>query len=247
MSRIREIHDQDAANAVELVTPQSRGHARAACRYEVGPCYWRASSGREYLFRTPTLRDGATLWKLAQHSSVLELNSAYAYLLLARHFADTCVIAEHRAQPVGFVSAFISPAARDVVFVWQIAVNAAERGQGLGQHLLHHLLARPACRDVRSLEATVARSNKASQALFRSVARSLRVPVAVGPGFAPELFPGSLHECEDLIRVGPLPRAQRARPIRGQGTATTSNLMNPRENSHDKSSDKSSRGFIRQS
>lgn len=193
---------------------ETRGSDReAACRYEVGSCYWRADDGREYFFRAPTLVDGASLWDLVRRSSPLELNSAYCYLLLAGHFADTCVIAEHDAKPVGFVSAFVSPATKSV-FVWQIAVAASERGRGLAQRLLQQLLARPACRNVRFLDATIAPSNEASRSLFRSLARELRVPASVTPGFAPELFPGGAHEREEFVRIGPLPRLLRGRALR---------------------------------
>lgn len=186
---------------------------RKARRYEVGPCYWRSERGREYFFRAPTVTDGAEMWRLARESGALEVNTAYAYLLFSQHFADTCVVAERNGKPVAFVSAFVSPAAHDTVFVWQVAVAHEERGQGVGQKLLHHLLARPACRRVRRLEATVTPSNTASRALFESVARDLDVPFSVYSGFGTDLFPGEGHEPEELVRIGPLPRAMRGRSV----------------------------------
>lgn len=211
MMRSIKNRDKAARRGREGMEDQAKTPEETPRRYEVGPCYWRASDGREYFFRAPTLADGTNLWFLARDSGSLELNSSYSYLLLAGHFADTCVIAERDAKPVAFVSAFVSPAASDTVFVWQIAVAEEDRGRGLARRLLHQLLARPACRSVRALEATVTPSNTASRALFRSLAKKLRVPMSVGPGYAPELFPDGTHEREELLHIGPLPRSARGR------------------------------------
>ena len=212
--------DSLAAASSHGDSKSKKPRARAGRRYEVGPCYWRSHRGVEYFFRAPTVSDGAEMWRLARESGVLEVNTAYSYLLLGQHFADTCVVAERDGKPVGFVSAFISPAAHDTVFVWQVAVDHEDRGQGVAQKLLHHLLARPACRRVRRLEATVTPSNSPSRALFESVARDLDVPFAVFSGFGEELFPGEGHEKEELVRIGPLPRAARGRAMPRTKTKT---------------------------
>jgi L-2,4-diaminobutyric acid acetyltransferase len=168
------------------------------------PGTWQSANGREYVLRAPLLTDGTHLWTLAQDNAPLEVNSPYSYILLARFFTGTCVVAERNAEPVGFVSAFVCPSDAETLFVWQIAVKATERGQGLGRELLYHLLARPACEHIRFLEATAASSNAASHLLFRSLARDLGVRFAVHAGLAPELFPEGAHERENLICIGPL-------------------------------------------
>ncbi|MGB8275605.1 MAG: diaminobutyrate acetyltransferase [Alphaproteobacteria bacterium] len=180
-------------------------HAPAP-RAEVGPCFWAGPDERDYFFRAPGVSDGPALWSLAKDSGSLDLNSPYAYLMLGAHFADTCAIAERGAKPVAFVSAFVSPLRPETLFVWQVAVAAEERGQGLAKQLLKHVLARPACRRVRYLEATVTPSNKGSAALFRALARELGVPCRVTPGLSADLFPGGAHEPEDAFLVGPMPR-----------------------------------------
>lgn len=209
----RERSDPASAGQTAAGTKTKQSRERKGRRYEVGPCYWRSEGGRDYFFRAPTVTDGAEMWRLARDSGMLEVNTPYSYLLLAQHFADTCVVAERGGEVVGFVSAFVSPSAHDTVFVWQVGVAHEERGQGVAKKLLHHLLARPACRRVRRLEATVTPSNTASRALFESVARDLDVPFTVYPGFGTELFPGNGHEKEELIRIGPLPRAVRGRSV----------------------------------
>jgi L-2,4-diaminobutyric acid acetyltransferase len=131
------------------------------------------------------------------------LNSCYAYLLLCRDFSATCVVAEEEGFLGGFVSAYIPPLRPDVLFVWQVAVNKALRGKGLGKSLILDILRRKACRNVNFLETTVSPSNGPSQALFASVAEALQAPHALKPGFAPSLFEPPSHEEEMLHRIGP--------------------------------------------
>lgn len=171
--------------------------------------FWTAADGTRYRFRMPTVADGAAMWALVRDIGTLEPNSAYCYLLMGAHFAETCLLAERDGEPVGLVVGFRSPAQPEVVFVWQVGVREDARGQGVAQELLRRLLAQRACAGVRFLEATVAPSNRASAALFRGLARDLGVPCAVTPAFPSELFPEGAHEREDLYRVGPLAGAGR--------------------------------------
>jgi L-2,4-diaminobutyric acid acetyltransferase len=159
-------------------------------------------------FRGTTTADGAEIWRLVRESGVLDENSCYAYLLLCRDFADTCLVAERVGEIVGFVTAYRPPNRSESIFVWQIGVAAAARKQGLGKRLLKQLLARPACSDVRFLEATVSPSNRASRRLFESVAEELGVACDVSAGFAASDFryQDADHDAEDLFRIGPLDR-----------------------------------------
>jgi L-2,4-diaminobutyric acid acetyltransferase len=161
--------------------------------------------------RTANVGDGAALWRLVERSGGLELNSCYAYLLLSTHFQDTCVVAESGGGIVGFVTAYVPPTKPDVIFVWQIGVDASARRSGLGKHLLAHLVALPGASRARFLEATVAPSNQASRRLFFSFAEKLGVPCAEGDGFSHEDFGGESHETERLIRVGPMHKEQKDR------------------------------------
>jgi L-2,4-diaminobutyric acid acetyltransferase len=148
---------------------------------------------------------------LVHDSGVLDLNSRYAYLLLTRDFAETCVVAECEKEGdsgeaiVGFVSAYLRPQHPDTLFVWQVGVSADARRQGLGRRMLDHLLAREVCRRVRYLEATVSESNVASQRLFQSLARQISVPLEMSAGFDANLFGSAGHESEPLLRIGPFP------------------------------------------
>jgi L-2,4-diaminobutyric acid acetyltransferase len=146
------------------------------------------------------------VWRLARDSASLDLNSPYCYLLLCSHFADTSLVAEERGEIVGFVAAYRPPIRPDSIFVWQIAVAASHRGAGLASRLLAALVAQPAVRDVRQLEATVTQSNDASRRLFLGFARRFGVPCREESGFPAQLFPlaETAHEAEILLCIGPL-------------------------------------------
>lgn len=135
---------------------------------------------------------------------MLDTNSCYAYLLLCRHHAETCVTAMQKDRLAGFVTAYFPPAQPDTIFVWQIAVADFMRKQGLGRRMLRHLLQMPACAKAKYLEATVSPSNLASMRLFQSLAEELGVPFQADQGFHREHFRELDHEDEPLIRIGPL-------------------------------------------
>lgn len=156
------------------------------------------------VFREPTVRDGAAVWRLVDECKPLDLNSCYAYLLLCRDFSRTSVVAEDGGRVVGFISAYRPPHAGDVVFVWQVAVHASQRGRRLAARMLHEIVSREACKGVRFLETTVTPSNEPSRALFRSFARDLSAELVEEQGFTADMFGDSgSHEEERLLRIGP--------------------------------------------
>ena len=162
-----------------------------------------ASSGSAngVAFRHPTVADGIRLWEIARDSQVLDLNSSYAYVLWCRDFADTSVVATDDGHVVGFVSGYLRPAHADTVFVWQVAVDAAQRGQGLAGRMLDELLDRLRADGVLRLETTISPDNAASQALFTGLARRRNTAISKHELFVPEHFPDS-HEAEELYLVG---------------------------------------------
>ncbi|GAB6040425.1 diaminobutyrate acetyltransferase [Endothiovibrio diazotrophicus] len=157
--------------------------------------------------RRPTVEDGAAIWRLVKGTGTLDLNSAYAYLLLAHQFSDTCRVAVCRGEVVGVVTAYLHPRASDTLFVWQIGVDRSMRGLGLATALLHDLLRGEGCRAVRRIETTISPGNGASRALFQGLAKRLDTPCEILPGFGPESFPAEEstdgHEREELFRIGP--------------------------------------------
>ena len=62
-----------------------------------------------FALERPELSDGANIHRLIQDSPPLDVNSTYAYLLLCRHFHDTCVVALRQECLAGFISAYLRP------------------------------------------------------------------------------------------------------------------------------------------
>lgn len=153
----------------------------------------------------PRVRDGAAIHALVAGCPPLDLNSVYAYLLLCEHFALTCVHAAVGGRTVGFVSGYRPPQREDVVFVWQVAVAAEQRGRGLAGAMLRELLARPGAAGCRYLETTVSPSNAASRGVFHRLAREVGAAVAERTLFDEQHFGGERHERETLISIGPIP------------------------------------------
>lgn len=154
-------------------------------------------------FREPKAGDGAAMWNIVREGGVLDENSSYAYIMFRDRFVDTCVVAEHEGEVVGFVTGFRPPRDPDVIFVWQIGVHGQMRGQGLARRLLKQLVDRDACVGVRFMETNITPGNVASQRLFRSFARTMgHARVEVRTGYDEHLFPSG-HEPEELYRIGP--------------------------------------------
>lgn len=171
----------------------------------------------ELFFRSATTKDGARMWSFVNEHGVLELNSAYCYMLMATHFGQHCMIAESAPQAdtniakemAGFVLSYRPPEKPEELFVWQIGVHPDMRGRGLAKRMLHQLLTLPANRGVQYITASVATDNEPSRALFRGFARDINVGCEELEFFTQDMFPSAddSHEAEDLFRVGPMDSA----------------------------------------
>ncbi len=140
------------------------------------------------------------MWRIARDSRVLDLNSSYAYLLWCAHFSATSAVAKVGDDVVGFVTGYLPPDDPDTLFVWQIAVDEAQRGRGIAQSLLADVVARSGR---KWLKTTIGRSNPASVALFTAFADQNHTILSRTDMFAASEFPDS-HEPEDLYVIGPL-------------------------------------------
>lgn len=148
-------------------------------------------------------QDGKDIWRLIKDTRVLDLNSAYSYLMLCKYFSDTCVIAETNGSVAGFVSGFIAPTDSTVLFVWQVAVDERVRRRGLGMNMLKHLLTRDSSSQTRYLEITANPSNHAAWSLYHHLAQKFNTKCEVSECFPSRLFPGGQHEDELMLRIGP--------------------------------------------
>ena len=104
---------------------------------------------------------------------------------------------------VGFVTAYLLPTDKTTLFVWQVGTDAAVRGHGIARKLIMDLLERDYCKNVTKIQCTISPSNKASLALFHSLAKHLQADFSRQDYYGISLFPDGGHEQEDLIVVGP--------------------------------------------
>jgi L-2,4-diaminobutyric acid acetyltransferase len=147
----------------------------------------------------PSPADAAAMWRLVAQTSALDINSAYCYLLWCRDFADTSIVARDGGRLVGFITGFRRPAAPEVLFVWQVAVERAHCRRGLGSRMLDRLVDREGAA-VTALEATVTPDNAASAALFGSFAHRHGAVVERRTLFEPGHFPDE-HDTEELFHI----------------------------------------------
>ncbi|MGJ9383374.1 diaminobutyrate acetyltransferase [Salipaludibacillus sp. CF4.18] len=150
----------------------------------------------------PTKDVGQDMWALAKKTS-LDLNSAYKYIMFAEYFSETCVVAREEDKVVGFITGFVQPSHPEVVFVWQVGVDSSQRGKGVASKMLNELIARDACKDVRYVEATITNDNKASQSLFKRMAKEHDTSFEVRECFPEDVFPEEGQKAEYTYRIGP--------------------------------------------
>ncbi|GAA3959171.1 diaminobutyrate acetyltransferase [Gordonia caeni] len=141
--------------------------------------------------------DGMRLWEIARDSQVLDVNSSYAYVLWCHDFPDTSIVAESDGGVVGFVTGYRKPSRPDVLMIWQVAVDADQRGRGIAARMLVELFERCRAEGVTSMQTTISPDNDGSKHLFASAAKTLGLGFRSESLFAATLFPDA-HQPEDL-------------------------------------------------
>lgn len=154
--------------------------------------------------RTPTPQDGYRLNQLVAASPPLDTNSIYCNLLQCVHFGDTSIAADYEGKLAGFVSGYILPAKPNTLFVWQIVIAEAARGQGLAKQMLLQLIRNLSSRKLQFIETTITPDNHASWALFRSLARELDTALESRIYFSRDADFGGQHDHEHLLKIGPI-------------------------------------------
>lgn len=161
------------------------------------------------VFRAPTAKDGAAVWRLVASCPPLDRNSLYCNLLQCADFSDTCLLAERHGRPVGWVSGYLPPDRPRTLFIWQVAVLPEARGLRLARSLILGLLDRPSCEAVDHVEATITAENEASWSLFASIADQLAAPFDHRVRFDGETHFAGQHDSEHLVTIGPIPKGGR--------------------------------------
>lgn len=153
--------------------------------------------------RRPNPDDGWGIYELVKSCPPLDVNSAYAYLLLATQFRDSCAVAANEdGEIVGFVSGYVKSNAPDTYFLWQVAVGEKARGTGLARRLVEAVMSRPELAEVRHLETTITPDNEASWGLFTRLADRWQAPLNSREYFSTDQLGGE-HDPENLVRIGP--------------------------------------------
>ena len=153
--------------------------------------------------RKPLPTDGAKVHALIAACPPLDPNSLYCNLLQCTHFADTSALAEIDDEPVAFVSGYRPPTHPDSLFVWQVAVSEAARGQRLGKRLMLDILTRHENRGVKYLRTTITPGNAASWAMFEGLARELDAPMERHVLFDADRHFAGQHDSEFELVIGP--------------------------------------------
>lgn len=151
--------------------------------------------------RPPVSEDGRSVYELVSNCPPLDTNSAYCNLLQCTHFSDTSIIATSEGKTVGFVSGYLAPESPNKLFIWQVAVCESARGKKLAQRMIQHILARPFCRGVSHLETTITGDNKASWALFSSIAELLGATLNESKFFCEDKHFAGEHPTEFLVSI----------------------------------------------
>lgn len=183
-------------------------HADPATRSRTPTRTPETTSAPGFRVDRPTVSDGPGLWRIARDAKTLDVNSPYSYLLWCRDFAGTSAVARNTdGRPVGFVTGYLRPDAPGTLLIWQIAVDASVRGQGVAGSLLDHLAERVAAEHgLDVVETTISPGNTASERLFAAFAQRHGARVTRKVLFAAEHFPDDAghHDAEVLHRVAPL-------------------------------------------
>ncbi|MBU2885175.1 diaminobutyrate acetyltransferase [Gilvimarinus agarilyticus] len=160
----------------------------------------------EITLRHPTAVDGRHVHALVAANPPLDPNSVYCNLLQCSHFASTAVAAFKGEQMVGFVSGYIPPEQPHVLFVWQLLVDAAGRGQGLAKRLVKAQLNGEACQQVTHIHTTITADNDASWGVFKSLAKEWGAELTHDVYFDKDAHFGGEHDSEHLLEIGPIAR-----------------------------------------
>ena len=153
--------------------------------------------------RKPNPDDGWGIYELVKSCPPLDVNSAYAYLLLATQFRDSCAVAtDADGEICGFVSGYVKSNSPDTYFLWQVAVNEKARGTGLARRMVEAVLTRPELDSVHHLETTITPDNQASWGLFRRLADRWQALLNSREYFSTDQL-GGQHDPENLVRIGP--------------------------------------------
>ncbi|QEM82273.1 GNAT family N-acetyltransferase [Halomonas binhaiensis] len=153
----------------------------------------------EIRFEHPSVVDAKSLFRLAACNDNLDLYPEYFYLVWARDFRKTSLVAKSGDRLLGYILAYIRPDDNRTLFLWQIAVDPSVRSSGLGFSLVKKLIDSVG-EDVSAFEATIDVCNDAAYNTLTSLAKQYETNVSQKDLFLESDFISSHHK-ETLIRL----------------------------------------------
>lgn len=120
-------------------------------------------------------RDAAAVTALAASCPPLDGYQLHQYSIFLRHFGDWCWVSDRDNEGethalAGYVVAMPTTTSPDTVFLWEIAVDPALRGESLAQQLVAQVETRARERGFARVELTVDPTNAPSLRLFERLA-----------------------------------------------------------------------------
>lgn len=163
----------------------------------------------EIKLREPVKSDGKNIFNLIKRCKPLDVNSEYLYLLQSTYFKDTCSVATlDNDDAIGFISGYLAPNEKNVLFIWQVAVDERARGKSVAKRLLHEILDRDFCKDVEYIHTTISPDNESSKRFFEKFAKNLDANIETSVLFDNEDFSEG-HEKEVLFKIGPFNKGKK--------------------------------------
>lgn len=154
--------------------------------------------------RKPKKEDAKKIVNLIKIGGTLDLNSEYLYLLQTTHFQESCCVAVYKDEIVGFVSGYMIPQKNEQLFIWQVAVAKALRGQNLAMRMIMYIVDKL---NVNYIISTVSPSNHSSIRVFQKIAQSLNTNIVDEVLFKISDF-NDAHEEEVQYTIGPFTKKQ---------------------------------------
>ncbi|MBF0289372.1 MAG: diaminobutyrate acetyltransferase [SAR324 cluster bacterium] len=165
-------------------------------------------------FRQPTLNDGIGIRQLVSTFQPNELNSAYFYYLVCKHFFETSLLAEEQGNIIGFIFSYIPPQKPDALFVAHIMVSETRRREGIASSMMSHLLEQShIIPKIEYLETALTSTNYAAVRLFHRVSQKYKTSVKERLFCSKEHLEPEAKEDKILVQIGPLTTKQKEKKV----------------------------------
>jgi diaminobutyrate acetyltransferase len=106
------------------------------------------------------------VYRFISSCGVLETYGEHFFRIVIRYFGSTSYLAERDGAIIGYMWGFLTQEDPETFFLWQIGVDPATRGEGIGGLILERAEADLAARGCRRIELTIDPANHPSRRLF---------------------------------------------------------------------------------